>query len=178
MHLYKLVSLLLDYPDGALLAALSEIRMATEGLAGSDPEDRRAVSAFLDYLNSRPLMDLQADYVQTFDLTPDNTLHLTHHLYEEQDRERGITLAALIDHFKRTGLELDKRELPDYLPLLLEYASTLEDSAVAAGFLGQMRGAVSVIAENLEKVGSPYASLLRIVEGHGRAADVQHAAIA
>jgi nitrate reductase delta subunit len=106
--------------------------------------------------------------VQTFDLTPDNTLHLTHHLFEEQDRNRGPSLIHLSEFFKSSGYEPVENELPDYLPLLLEYVSTLEDSLSARFFLRELNPAVVAIAENLEKISSPYAPLLRLIERHGQ----------
>jgi Nitrate reductase delta subunit len=57
--------------------------------------------------------------------------------------------------------------LPDYLPLLLEYISTLEDELSAREFLRQSAPVSEIVAQNLEKIDSPYAPLLRIVERHG-----------
>ena len=176
--LYKVLSLLLQYPDAELLGNLDEIQAVVAALEATSPEDRRTVIDFLDSLRARPLMDLQADYVQTFDLTPDNTLHLTNHLFDEQDRARGPALVNLAEYFKRAGLELAQHELPDYLPLLLEYVSTLEDQMSVRGFLQQTSAAVATIAENLEKLGSHYAPLLRLVERHGLVAEQKTAATA
>jgi nitrate reductase molybdenum cofactor assembly chaperone NarJ/NarW len=171
MRLYKVLSILLDYPDRELVGHLDELAQVIKHLEEVSEEERQTLQDFLKTLGGRPLTDLQSDYVQTFDLlTPDNTLHLTHHLFDEQDRARGPTLVKLVDYFKRAGLELDRHELPDHLPLLLEYASILEDGASARTFLRETSAAVAVIAENLEKIASPYAPLLRIVEQHGQRA--------
>jgi nitrate reductase molybdenum cofactor assembly chaperone NarJ/NarW len=178
MRLYKVLSILLDYPDRELVGHLDELAQVIKHLEEVSEEERQTLQDFLKTLGGRPLTDLQSDYVQTFDLTPDNTLHLTHHLFDEQDRARGPTLVKLVDYFKRAGLELDRHELPDHLPLLLEYASILEDGASARTFLRETSAAVAVIAENLEKIASPYAPLLRIVEQHGQRAVVATVATA
>jgi nitrate reductase molybdenum cofactor assembly chaperone NarJ/NarW len=178
MRFYKVLSVLLDYPDRELFEHLDELSQVIKHLEEVSEEERQTLRDFLKTLGGQPLTDLQSDYVQTFDLTPDNTLHLTHHLFDEQDRARGPTLVKLIDYFKHAGLELDRHELPDHLPLLLEYASTLEDGASVRTFLREISAAVAVIAENLEKIGSPYAPLLRIVEQHGQRAAVATAATA
>jgi nitrate reductase delta subunit len=176
--LYKVLSLLLQYPDAELINHLDEIQAVVAACESASPEDRRIVTDFLNTLRSERLMDLQADYVQTFDLTPDNTLHLTNHLFDEQDRARGPALVNLAEYFKRGGLEPAAHELPDYLPLLLEYVSTLDDQMSAQAFLQQMSAAVATIAENLEKVGSHYAPLLRLVERHGLVMEQKTAATA
>ncbi len=79
----------------------------------------------------------------------------------------GDAVPALIDlseHFKSAGLEVEEGEIPDYLPLILEYVSTL-DEMQARVFLGDAAKVITVLAENLEKAESPYSRLLRIVEG-------------
>jgi len=118
------------------------------------------------------LLTLQANYVKTFDQSPENALYLTHHLFEEQDRERGPTLVELADYYKSQGFEIESNELPDYLPLILEYVSTLDDETQARLFLKQSAEACEIVAANLESVHSPYAPLVRIVERHGRLAEL------
>jgi nitrate reductase delta subunit len=176
--LYKILSLLLQYPDAELLGHFDEIRATVMRLDMANADDRCIIIEFLNKLGARPLLDLQADYVQTFDLTPDNTLHLTNHLFDEQDRARGPALVNLAEYFKRSGLELAEHELPDYLPLLLEYASTLDDPLSVQAFLQQMRAAVRTLSENLEKTKSYYAPLLRLVERHGQVMEQRTAATA
>lgn len=175
-RIYKLISLLLDYPDSELLDHLSTLENFVLELRDLEIEDRLAILDLLQTWRGRRLIDIQSEYVQTFDLTPDHALHLTHHLFEEQDRARGPALVKLAGYFKAAGLEIEQQELPDYLPLLLEYASTLEDLDAARVFLHQARAAVRVIAENLEKSRSPYAPLLRLVERHGRRIEEKTAA--
>ncbi len=175
MQLYKILSILLSYPNQELIEHLTELEQSIGGLKGASEADQEILHEFLNTLKDCSLTELQADYVQTFDLTADHSLHLTHHLYEEQDRARGPTLVNLIDYFKSTGLELKCKELPDYLPLLLEYASTLEDELSARVFLRETSPACATIADKLEEAGSPYAPLLRLVERHGHMAESKSA---
>jgi nitrate reductase molybdenum cofactor assembly chaperone NarJ/NarW len=160
---YRLLSLLLEYPDDSLMSVLWQIR----DLVGNDTEgwaaaERDVLSRFLDHLEGQPLTELQADYVKTFDLTPEHSLHLTHHLFGD-DKNRGPALIDLSEFYREHGLELSANELPDYLPLMLEFASTLpEDEAL--DFLGQLHRVLRVLAANLDKAESPYAAVVRVVE--------------
>ena len=113
-------------------------------------------------------MVLQQDYVKTFDMVPEHSLHLTHHLFGD-DRGRGPALVDLSEHYKGMGLGMKEGELPDYLPLILEYVSILDEFA-ARMFLADAKKVLTVLAANLEKSGSHYAPLLRLVEHRGQLA--------
>jgi nitrate reductase delta subunit len=178
---YKLISKLLDYPDAALIAALPELRDEIKQGSGREYEAAEWVvlDRFLGYLSSLDQTDLQAAYVQTFDLTPEHALHLTHHLFGD-DKNRGPALIDLTEFYKEYGLEMrtaaatkaandevaddgKSNELPDYLPLVLEFAAMLEDEE-ARMFLSQWSRVLNQLASNLEEAGSPYAPLIRLVE--------------
>ena len=166
MRFYKLMSVLLDYPDRETIEHLGDIEAMLPTWPGIAPEERQALQEFIAWSSRLSATQLQETYVQTFDLTPDMSLHLTHHLFEEQDRDRGLTLVNLSQFFKQNGYRIENGELPDYLPLLLEYVSTLENAESARDLLRQCAQALRVVTENLEKIGSPYAPLLKIVEHH------------
>lgn len=170
MMLYKITSALLEYPDTALQAALPEI----EGLLASDPslsaEEAAVIRKFADWMEAVDVTELQAGYVKTFDMTPEHSLHLTHHLFGD-DRGRGPALIDLAEYYRQYGMEPDAKELPDYLPLVLEFASTLEP-VEARVFLGQTTKVLSQLAQNLEQAESPYAPLVRIIEKRGQLAQL------
>jgi nitrate reductase molybdenum cofactor assembly chaperone NarJ/NarW len=172
VRLYKLLSVLLEYPTRELTGHLGEIEGTIPTLEQTTGEDREALWAFLAWARGLPLTELQAHYVTTFDLTPDNALYLTHHLFEEQDRARGPALVRLSEYFAQQGFEIDRGELPDYLPLILEYVSTLPDMANARGFLEQTADVANVLAKNLALMESPYAALLCIVARHGKISEL------
>lgn len=160
---YRLLSKLLDYPDAELLAALPEVQTRLKHL---DTADRRVLETFVAHLDGQDLTRLQAGYVMTFDLTPSHSLHLTHHLFGD-DKNRGPALIDLTEFYKEYGLEMAANELPDYLPLALEFAAGLEPEE-AAMFLAQWTRVFHQLADNLEAAESPYAPLIRLLEQHSQ----------
>jgi len=104
---YKLISKLLDYPDAALSAALPELRDEIKQGSGREYEAAEWVvlDRFLNHLTSLDLLELQAAYVQTFDLTPEHALHLTHHLFGD-DKNRGPALIDLTEFYKEYGVAM------------------------------------------------------------------------
>ncbi len=159
---YKILSLLLDYPDEELYRGLPEIEAAITGLPGLSSAEKQALTAHCQWMQSLPVLELQAQYVQTFDLTAEHSLHLTHHLFGD-DRGRGPALVDLGEFYKHTGLETAGGELPDYLPLILEYVATLDEMA-ARVFLSDAAKVIKVLAENLAQADSPYAALLALID--------------
>ena len=164
MQIYKLLSVLLEYPDQELLDNLPEVRAIFDKSSEIDANERVALQKFIDYLTSKSLTDLQVDYVKTFDNIPEHSLHLTHHLFgDESDRNRGPALIDLSEMYKEYGVELSTNELPDYLPLILEFAAHMDDNE-AMVFLSDVNKVLRTLADNLTKADSPYAALISIVE--------------
>lgn len=164
MPTYKILSALLDYPDQELMEHLPEIHVEIGKCPDMNMAERESLQKLLGYLADKPLIDLQEEYVKTFDLTPEHSLHLTHHLFgDENDRNRGPALIDLGELYKDYGITTTTNELPDYLPLVLEFAAMLEDNE-ATTFLSDANKVLTVLADNLNKAGSPYAPLLSIVK--------------
>lgn len=164
--LYRLLAKLLDYPDAELLDALPETRARLGRGADLDATERRVLGEFLDHLAGLDLTEAQAAYVMTFDLTPEHALHLTHHLFGD-DKNRGPALIDLTEFYKEYGLELVDNELPDFLPLVLEFADQLDEEE-ARMFLSQWTKVLKVLASNLEEAQSPYAPLVRLLENRAQ----------
>ena len=166
MKLYTVLARLLDYPTPELMNHLSEITEVVK----SDPEingsEVTALNEFISWLQLHDLTGIQQIYVQTFDMVPEHDLHMTHHIHGDS-RDRGPALIDLTEHFKANGLELKEGEIPDYLPLLLEYVSTL-GADESRFFLADVGKILAILADNLEKADSPYASLVRMVENRGQ----------
>lgn len=162
MKIYKVLSVLLEYPEPELMEHLPELKALIPQLE-ADHNERAALQTFIDYLLSMPLTELQADYVKTFDMVPEHSLHLTHHLFGD-DKNRGPALIDLGELYKDYGIEVVTNELPDYLPLILEFTAQLDDGE-ATVFLADAKKVFSVLTENLSKVESPYVALLSIIEG-------------
>lgn len=165
MQIYTILSRLLDYPDEALLENMPEIIRQLEDDPAVSERERGDILQLISWMQLHDLTGLQGDYVQTFDMTPEHDLHLTHHLFGD-DRGRGPALIDLSEYFKGMGFEPESGEIPDFLPLILEFVSTL-DEMQARIFLGDAAKVLKVLADNLEKKDSPYARLIRIVEHRG-----------
>jgi nitrate reductase delta subunit len=166
MILYNVLARLLDYPEQGLKTHVEEMREAVANEPEISEQERQAIGEFLDHVSKTSLLELEQEYVQTFDMVSENSLHLTHHLFGD-DRGRGPALVDLGEHYKGMGLEAREGELPDYLPLILEYVSTLDDMAVRI-FLADAAKVLTEVAANLESSDSRYAPLLRVVEGRGQ----------
>jgi nitrate reductase delta subunit len=146
---WGVLSLALQYPDTELVAAQDELERTA---AGSVP-----VSRFLAWQRELPLRTLQEAYVRTFDFDRRASLHLTYHTHGDR-RERGIRLVALKRRYAEAGLPLTGNELPDYLPVLLEFAALAPDEGVA--ILNELRAPLELVRSRLHQVESPYADLL------------------
>jgi nitrate reductase molybdenum cofactor assembly chaperone NarJ/NarW len=118
--LFQAVSLLLRYPTEALLAADHEIAAAVAELPGES--SRTQLSRFLAHRQAMSLIDLEREYVETFDTRRRCTLNVSYYLYGDT-RRRGIALLRLKRMYQAAGLVLDSDELPDHLPAMLEFAA-------------------------------------------------------
>ena len=172
MPVYKVLSLLLEYPTKDLTTHWDDIKQLLAEQPSLSAEDKKVFAEFTNWASAMSLTKLQAKYVNTFDMTSEHSLYLTYHLFDEQDRDRGPALIELSELYKTTGFEISDGELPDYLPLILEYVSTMEDDDSAGQFLQQTAQAADIIASNLEKNANPYAPLVRMIERHGCLADI------
>lgn len=172
---YPLLSKLLDYPSVELMEALPDLRTSLR--QGFEATEWIVLDRFMKELSEQDLTEAQASYVMTFDLTPEHALHLTHHLFGD-DKNRGPALIDLTEFYKEYGLELvvgddaandgsqsedHVNELPDFLPLVLEFAAQLETEESRV-FLSQWSKVLNQLASNLEEAKSPYAPLIRLVE--------------
>lgn len=157
----SMLSALLDYPDQALLDSLGEIR-ATLCDAGTLPPGVRAnLGTLLDQLSTRTLIESQEDYVDTFDRSRTASLYLFEHVHGES-RERGQAMVDLLTTYEAHGLTLGNGELPDYLPVFLEFLAQL-DHDEAQGLLGEISHIASNLANSLSALGTPYAAAVDAV---------------
>lgn len=153
---YKLFSLLLQYPDEDLLAARPDIAEAIEALPRS--AERNALERFQTFFGSAAPTELQQQYVATFDLQKRSSLYLT--FFSEGDtRKRGQALLWLKRLYAAGGFELQGAELPDYLPVMLEFAE-LAPAGVGSELLAQHRHALALLRLHLNELESPYRHLL------------------
>ena len=132
MKTLKVLSALISYPTVELTAAASELRgvLAVEGLL---PKPIRAdIEALIDDIAGADLLDAQERYILLFDRTRSLSLHLFEHVHGES-RDRGQAMVELLKLYSAHGLELTAKELPDHLPVFLEFLSTLPDAEASLG---------------------------------------------
>lgn len=157
----RALSALLHYPDDELRSAVTEIRQALirEGIVSEKQMLR--LEPLLFRLSGGDLITLQEHYVETFDRGRNHSLHLFEHVHGES-RDRGQAMVDLRDRYIAAGLDPASGELPDYLPLFLEYCSTLEPEAALAE-LSEPGAIIATLADRLESRSSDYAGLLAIL---------------
>jgi len=180
LALFAVASKLLQYPDEELVECLEPMEQVAAGLPAAS---RRQLVAFLAYLHSRPLLELQTAYTDTFDLRQRNCLHLTFSKTGDT-RGRGMALWRFGDMYRRHGLSLQARELPDFLPALLELCVEVEieprqrEIANPEPFdlLVQYRPEIHLLRLSLESDHSPYAALVAAIEAALPAVDAEVAA--
>lgn len=153
--IFKLLSLLLRYPDDEVLEARREIAEAVRELPESPARD--AMIRFLDYWENEDPHRLQAAYAENFDFKRRGNLYLTYYRHGDS-RARGQALADMKAAYARAGYPLDTTELPDYLPLLLEFAAARPEEGLM--LLAEHRAAIEVIRRSLLHDRNPYALLI------------------
>ena len=154
-NMFTLLSLLLQYPDQSYFK-IDQLRLMV-----SECESlpiRSHVFELLDYMESKPWEQLAQQYVATFDFSERSNMDLTS-LICPDDRKRGQVLANLKSIYRRSGLDVDSGELPDYLPLILEFLS-IADPKASVEVLGIVRPGMEKLWQQLDKEGSPYAGVL------------------
>ena len=156
---FKILSALLSYPSQELQEAAPMLReeVRREGLLSSEAE--AAVARLISEFAAADLYDLQERYVDLFDRGRSLSLYLFEHVHGES-RDRGQAMIDLKALYERHGLIIDARELPDFLPVFLEFLSLLPLDE-ARTLLGQTAHILEALAERLERRGSIYAALLR-----------------
>lgn len=153
----RALAALLAYPSDELQAHIREIREALDDETALAGAVRGRLAPLLNGLETRELLDLQADYCDLFDRSRSLSLHLFEHVHGES-RERGQAMIDLGEQYLAHGFFLTTGELPDYLPVFLEYASCLPPHE-ARQTIGQPAHVLAALAGRLDKRGSPYAAI-------------------
>ena len=158
--LYRIAAVLLRYPDEGMLALLGDVAAALPRLRRQG--DRERLSGLLAWLRGLPPGAAASRYVETFDHTRNRSLYLTYYRYGDT-RARGMALVALKNVYRRAGHEPPETELPDYLPLVLEFASLAPEPGRAV--LVQQRAGLELLRQALREREDPYAAVLEAVCG-------------
>lgn len=155
---FKVASVLLGYPDTAVHAARPDLAAAVEHLP--DGAAQHGLARFLGWLADTDPTVAAAHYVEVFDLRRRCCLYLTYYAHGDT-RKRGMALLALKDRYRRGGLHLDTVELPDYLPIVLEFAAIAPAHGDAA--LIEHRRGLELLRAGLADAHSPYAGVIDAV---------------
>jgi nitrate reductase delta subunit len=167
---FKALGALLDYPTSELQTAADEIEQALVEERAIPAAGMAGVRAFIDRLRGGDVMDLQEYWVGHFDRSKRLALHLYEHSYGES-RDRGQAMVNLALTYRMNGFELNAAEMPDYLPLFLEFLSVIPDLH-ARRYLTDALELIEALRIRLEERDSPYAALLgALVTLAERAAD-------
>jgi len=166
---YRALGALLGYPTVELQAATEEIAgvLAQEGLVAAP--QRAAIDRLLAELATGDIYALQESYFTLFDRSRTLSLHLFEHVHGES-RDRGQAMADLIAHYREHGYEPTATELPDYLPLFLEFLSVLP-AQQAQALLAEPAGILQTIAERLVLRRSAYAAVFQALGAIAKALD-------
>lgn len=159
---YKIISLLLDYPSQEMMDALPQVKeeVAKEGLLSAAL--RQELDRFLRASASLSLQAWQMLYVEQFDCSKTVNLYLFDHLYGNS-RERGQAMVDLKEMYLRSGLSIISGELPDYLPLFLEYLSIGVSKEKASELLQAVRPILQKIERILRENDNFYVYLFTIL---------------
>ena len=158
----KVISLLLSYPTQELQDAIPELKAAVEADSGIGEREKLLIDRLADDIATTDLYEAQERYVYLFDRTRTLSLHLFEHVHGES-RDRGGAMVDLMEMYRGAGFDINAKELPDYLPMFLEFLSTKQD-ADAAELLGQTAHILTALRERLKKRKSIYANAFGALE--------------
>jgi len=156
---FKALSALLSYPTFELQQAADELDAVLDDEGLITGHVRTALQGLIDEIADGDLYDLQERYTLLFDRTRSLSLHLFEHVHGES-RDRGQAMIDLKAMYEQAGLDISASELPDFLPLFLEFLSTLP-AREACATLGQPTHILAALGERLRKRKSPYEAVFR-----------------
>ncbi len=154
----RVLARLLSYPDAELQQDLPDLAAALHTEHCLTPERQAELVALIKHLQNGARLDNEAHYVEVFDRGRATSLHLFEHVHGDS-RERGPAMIDLTQTYEKAGLFLAAGEMPDYLPVLLEFAST-QPTQEARALLGEMAHIFNAIFQALQQRQSAYASVL------------------
>lgn len=157
------ISRLLEYPDAALRQHQQELYDALAESNALNLQQAVQLNRFIAGLCSQELLDTQASYSELFDRGRATSLLLFEHVHGES-RDRGQAMVNLMGQYERAGMEISSRELPDHLPLYLEYLSQCDEQEARTG-LQDIAPILALLAARLQQRESDYAVLFDVLLG-------------
>ncbi|MBP9777586.1 MAG: nitrate reductase molybdenum cofactor assembly chaperone [Rickettsiaceae bacterium] len=153
----KYLSVLLLYPESFWLDDISILYKELLAKKHLSSSILSSIEKLINKLTASDLIDTQEEYVNLFDRSPSITLYLFEHVYGES-RDRGQAMVDLSEMYKKNGLDINVNELPDYLPLFLEYLSTISQNE-AFDLLSETIDIVAILRGRLVQRKSEYAAV-------------------
>jgi nitrate reductase delta subunit len=166
MKTLKVLSALLTYPTPELQGAAGEMKAVLNNERVLKSGHIGAVASLIDDIAGRDLYDAQERYILLFDRTRSLSLHLFEHVHGES-RDRGQAMVDLIKVYEEAGFQPVADELPDFVPMFLEYAAT-RPAAEAVELVGQPGHVFAALRERLAKRGSPYEAVFSALSALSR----------
>ena len=154
----RALAALLAYPDAGMRAFLPQMHAVLHDERALGTERLGELAALTRHLTAGNGLVIEAAYVDLFDCGRATSLHLFEHVHVDS-RERGPAMIDLAQTYEKAGLYLGEGQLPDYLPVVLEFVSTQRPTEAKA-FLGEMAHIFNAIFGALRQRGSPYAGIL------------------
>ena len=167
MRTLRALAALVAYPTRPMIEALDEIEQVIDREKLLPARERTALGRLIDELRTGDLYDLQERYGLLFDRTRSLSLHLFEHVHGES-RDRGQAMVDLLKLYQESGYMPVANELPDFLPLFLEYASTRAPREAVA-LVGQPTNVLAALAERLAKRQSAYGAVMTALLAISRA---------
>jgi len=161
MKTLQIIARLLDYPDDALWSHRDELLALVAETSELDQVSANRLAEFIRQFCAAELLDRQAEYCSLFDRGRATSLLLFEHVHGES-RDRGQAMVDLLDQYRAAGLVLDCKELPDYLPLYLEYLATLTEVEAKAGLV-DIAPILALLAARIKQRDSHFALLLELL---------------
>lgn len=154
---YKVLSAVLSYPTAEFQDSARDLIRVLNVEQLLPAKHRAAIGALIEDIAAADLLEAQSAYVDLFDRTRSLSLHLFEHVHGES-RDRGQAMVSLLERYRQAGLDVAAPELPDYIPLFLEFLSTLEGEEARA-HLSEPAHIFAALAERLRRRGSDYAAV-------------------
>src|SRR5450830_1459322 len=154
----RVLARLLSYPNAALKSDLADMQSAVHAEQALGKDRLTEIDTLTKHLAHSDTLELEGEFVELFDRGHATSLHLFEHVHGDS-RDRGPAMIDLTQTYEKAGLFLAPGEMPDYLPVVLEFVST-QPPAQARAFLGEMAHIFNAIFNALQQRQSAYASVL------------------
>jgi len=154
----RVLARLLSYPNAALKSDLADMQSAVHAEQALGKDRLTEIDTLTKHLAHSDTLELEGEFVELFDRGHATSLHLFEHVHGDS-RDRGPAMIDLTQTYEKAGLFLAPGEMPDYLPVVLEFVST-QPPKEARAFLGEMAHIFNAIFNALQERQSAYASVL------------------